>query len=373
MRRRHKTGIWKRIKAEGKETGNSRAMRNLWREMGGEAIKQAPVVGAIFESGVKLIRLLADVEEEACRERIEKYILGILEATRGEMSGDLARNRDDVLAIMRKLLQDDDASKIRFYVRLTVCLAESDLDYDTRLHFIRMVSALTHYQIGYAREFVLRKTLPLCGYISQEEAELALTTRDDGKSLQALNTLISWGLLKTVPEPPRHTSPGPSLFEPTADMATLLRFMYDDADMHPENIGCSAKTLVDVLITPDLCAADHLYVTYLPKLLQEKGLSVYVTGDKESFRTTHTARRYIRLQASSDASRNARKEFINIYLLRSPDYQVPVRYPDHTVKVEKDLFYLTSNPVSPKPDHKKLRQVLTEVAGDVSVMIAQNV
>lgn len=104
MRRRHKTGIWKRIKAEGKETGNSRAMRNLWREMGGEAIKQAPMVGAIFESGVKLIRLLADVEEEACRERIEQYILGILEATRGEMSGDLARNRDDVLAIMRKLL-----------------------------------------------------------------------------------------------------------------------------------------------------------------------------------------------------------------------------------------------------------------------------
>lgn len=369
MCRHNKTGGGERIAAEGKAKANSPAMRALLSEMGVEALKQAPVVGGIVEAGMKFIRLLADVEEEACKERIEQYMLGILKVTRGEMNGDLARMRDNMLAIMRKMLQDDDASKNHFYVRLTVSLAESDLDNDTRLHFIRMVSALTHYQIGYAREFVLRKTMPLCGYASQEEAELALTTRDDGKSLQALNTLVSWGLLKTIPEPPRYSAPGPSLFEPTADMETLLRFMYDPADMLPENIDCIAKTHVDVLLTPDLCAANHLYATFLPELLQEKGLSVYVTEDKEPFRTTHTAHRYIRLQAASD---NDRKEFINIYVLRSPDWTVPVGYPDRTVQVEKDLFYLTEKAYSPKPDPKKLRRALAEVAGIVSDMIARS-
>ncbi|QJT82324.1 hypothetical protein [Kosakonia sp. MUSA4] len=367
---RHKTGIWKRIATEGKATGNSRALRALCREMGVEALKQAPVVGTIFESGVKLIRLLADVEQEACQERIEQYIQGILKATRGEMDDDLTRMRNNMLAIMRKMLQDDDATKTRFYVRLTVSLAESELDHDTRLHFIRMVSALTHYQIRYAREFVLRTTKHLCGYVSQEEAELALTTRDDGQSLQALNTLISWGLLKTVRETPVAGPPPPSRFESTADMETLLRFMYDEDDMLPENIDCTAKTHVDVLITPDLCAMNHLYATFLPKLLEEKGLTVYVAGKAEEFRTTHTARRYIRLQASND---NDRKEFINIYILRLPDWKVPVGNPDRTVRVEKNLFYLDEKPFSPKPDPKKLRQVLTEVAGIVSVMIAQSV
>ncbi|MHB9323104.1 hypothetical protein ACP3TG_29080 [Phytobacter diazotrophicus] len=318
---------------------------------------------------MKLIRLLADVEQEASSERIEQYILGILNVTRGEMAGDIAGIRDNMLAIMRKLLQDDDARKTHFYVRLTVSLAESDLDHDTRLHFIRMVSTLTHYQIEYARDFVLRHTQHLCGYVSQEEAELALTTRDDGKSRQALNTLVSWGLLKAIPAPPKHTSPGPSLYDPTDDMKTLLRFMYHDADMLPESIAYKAKKYVDVLISPDLCAADHLYATFLPELLQEKGLTVHVADKAENFRMTHTARRYIRLQSASNGDG---KEFINIYLLRSPDWTVPVGYPDRTVPVEKDLFYLTEKAYSPKPEEKKLRRVLSEVADAVSVMIAQD-
>jgi hypothetical protein len=90
----------------------------------------------------------------------------------------------------------DDHNKICFYVPLFVSLAESDLDHDTRLHFIQMVRTLHSF----------RSAMPasvccvICCLAAMSSALLALTILlYEGKSLQALNALINWRLLKAVP------------------------------------------------------------------------------------------------------------------------------------------------------------------------------
>ena len=109
--------------------------------------------------------------------RIRDYLLGLSDYTREQMDGDLSSG--ELLAILRRLQEDDEAGKTHFYVRLTVSLAECNLDANQRMHFLRMLSALTLFQIQYARELFIRKTVPLRGYSSLEQTERALTGRSD--------------------------------------------------------------------------------------------------------------------------------------------------------------------------------------------------
>ncbi|HAK3430677.1 TPA: hypothetical protein H1R55_003628 [Salmonella enterica] len=88
-----------------------------------------------------------------------------------------------------------------YYTRLTVslgCTPLSVMPEDLRYHFIRLVSSLTCYQIAFARELKIRKTVPVRGTASFEEAELALTGLDSGMAMQAVRALQNAGLQNTA-------------------------------------------------------------------------------------------------------------------------------------------------------------------------------
>lgn len=85
---------------------------------------------------------------------------------------------EDFLAVIHKLLQDDEDAKVWLYVHLCVALARSTLDRDTRLNYLRITSELTISQIHFARELYLRNGIPLKGYLSTDAVQFAGYARE---------------------------------------------------------------------------------------------------------------------------------------------------------------------------------------------------
>lgn len=247
--------------------GNLVSLLSLLTE---ELIKNTPVIGKPWEVSSKVLKRLDDIEKNEQAERINHYILGLSKFSREQMDGDLGSA--DLLAILRRLLEDDEAGKTRFYVRLTVSLAESKLDADQRIHFVRLVSALTLHQIDYARELYIRKTIPLQGYNTEEMTERALTGRTDGMSRQALITLLNWGLLTERENKLTWEKKESSSYRLNEDFRLLVAFLFDEKDRQPVNINEQAKEIYDVILVRNLPSVNNLYESYIKEKLQEQGI-----------------------------------------------------------------------------------------------------
>ena len=243
---------------------------SLLRLLAEEIIKNTPVIGKPWEVSSKVLKRLDDIEKNEQAERINHYILGLSKLSREQMDGDLGSA--DLLAILRRLLEDDEAGKTRFYVRLTVSLAESKLDAGQRIHFVRLVSALTLHQIDYARELYIRKTIPLQGYDTEEMTERELTGRTDGMSRQALNTLLNWGLLMERENKLTWDKKESSSYRLNEDFRLLVAFLFDERDRQPVNINKQPKKTYDVILVRNLPSVNNLYESYIKEKLEAQGI-----------------------------------------------------------------------------------------------------
>lgn len=252
---------------------------SLLRLLAEEIIKNTPVIGKPWEVSSKVLKRLDDIEKNEQAERINHYILGLSKLSREQMDGDLGSA--DLLAILRRLLEDDEAGKTRFYVRLTVSLAESKLDAGQRIHFVRLVSALTLHQIDYARELYIRKTIPLQGYDTEEVTERELTGRTDGMSRQALNTLLNWGLLTERENKLTWDKKESSSYRLNEDFRLLVAFLFDERDRQPVNINKQPKKTYDVILVRNLPSVNNLYELYIKEKLEAQGIQTGIVERTE--------------------------------------------------------------------------------------------
>lgn len=299
------------------------------------ALKKLPLVGDTLDILEPLFQGVATMEKRQRRQRINDYVLGVARIKRA----DIDITNEDLLAVLKKLLQDDETAKTEYYVRLTVSLAESSLDKEMKIYFLRMVSELTCAQILYAREFVIRKTIPLCGFLTTDEAERELTSRDSGMALRGLNTLKNWGLLKEIQEPPKaKMSVGP-LYDITDDLKTLMCFLFHPTDLKAEAINQKAKSESDIIIIKHYHSFDDLYVKYLQSALSKADLTVSVVERNDNYRKEKTARCYI---CNNVLVKGApEKEYINIFVLQEPDPNdspINISPPDRSFSIEKAVF-----------------------------------
>ncbi|OMP91103.1 hypothetical protein [Raoultella terrigena] len=315
-----------------------------------ELIKNTPVIGKPWEVSSKVLKRLDDIEKNEQAERINHYILGLSKLSREQMDGDLSSA--DLLAILRRLLEDDEAGKTRFYVRLTVSLAESKLDAGQRIHFVRLVSALTLHQIDYARELYIRKTIPLQGYNTEEMTERALTGRTDGMSRQALNTLLNWGLLTERENKLTWDKKESSSYRLNEDFRLLVAFLFDEKDRQPVNINEQAKEIYDVILVRNLSSVNNLYESYIKEKLQEQGIQTGIverTGIVEgqvivgAHMLNTLAPYYLHTQILNVSSNQLNdKEYIQVVITRNgseplPNNDLNVR----AFRIDKHIFWGT--------------------------------
>ncbi|WP_447870141.1 hypothetical protein [Serratia fonticola] len=232
------------------------------------------------------------------------------------------------MSVMRKLAADDEAAKTEYYTRLTLGLGRTDLSVlspDIRYHFIRMVSGLTCYQIEFARELKILKTVPVCGTISLEEAELAHTGQDSGMAMQAVNTLQNWGLLKETSRPPREKLPTGQLYDLTQDFERLMGLLFHPDDFQPESINLQPKTRRDVIIVGGYRFIDNLYATYLPDALSKAGLNADIVKSNDDHLKTAWAPLYLHTGIYDDNG----TRFIKLYLTQEGKLPHPSQATNH--------------------------------------------
>ncbi len=275
---------------------------------------------------------LIEIENEERQNRLEDFIMGI--AQNFPELPDIPP--EDFLAVVRKLLLDDEDAKVWFYVRLCVELARSPLDRDTRLYYLRMASELTVSQIHFARELYLRNRIPLKGYLSTEAAQSDLTSAGNGITLRALSTLGNWGLIKA-----RNVVGDTTVYDLTPDMPQLMELLFSPQRLTAEEIGKEAKDTPDVIIVNHIKSVDDLLLTHFRQALEKKGLSVEVVERNDNFRETKQARCYITNHFHTSESEFGRpKESVCMCVLQHPDDSTTkLKHPNRQFLVPRDSFW----------------------------------
>lgn len=293
--------------------GHEMTVTKAFGKLGMLAVKGIPVVGPVIDAAKELSQGLIDRENRERQRRLQDYVLGVV---RDEQYNDTVEFREeDVIPVIRKLAADDETAKTEYYTRLTVLLGRTPLSVmpdDLRYHFIRLVSSLTCYQIAFARELKIRKTVPVRGTASFEEAELALTGLDSGMAMQAVRALQNAGLLKEKTYLPREQKPEGILYETTSDFTTLMGLLFHPSDFEPETVDLQRKEISDIIIVGKIGFIDNLYVTYLPAALKKAGLNAKFVESNDKHFTTDWAPLY--LQTGIEGEGYDRR--IKLYLTR---------------------------------------------------------
>lgn len=276
-------------------------------------------------------RAIIKIENEQRQERLAAFISGI--AKDNPEIPDIPP--EDFLAVVRKLLQDDEDTKVWLYVRLCVMLAKSNLDRDTRLYFLRMTSELTMAQILFARELYLRHGTPLKGFRSKDKAKSELTGAENGMTLRALSTLSNWGLIKA-----RNVVADSAGYDLTGDLHQLMELLFSPQDLTAEAIGFEAKDTSDVIIVNHIKSVNDLLLIHFRQVLEKSGLTVEVVERNDNFLEMKHARCYITNRYySAESSDRQMKEFVAMYVLRHPDNSTTMlEHPDRQFLVAKDSF-----------------------------------
>lgn len=316
-----------------------------------EALKAAPALGGIISVGEKILMGLRQLEEDTRRERLIGYLTGLIHIRRE----DLDIRRDDLLAVIRKLQEDDEWDKLEYYVHLTVNLAESDLPEAMRYHFISMVSGMTCFQIEFTRQLYIRRTIPLKGYLSSEDAMEELLDKDDGITRRAVRTLIDWGLIREDSEERTWAKRG---YDLTTDLTTLMTLLFHSADLQPDVLNLVAKDTADVILIRSNNVYKDLFNSYLPSVLSKAGLTVEVVRDTDNHQHNTYAPRYLMTRGMQNGSTG--KNYINVHVLRNTDPQFTPKPPDRDFMIEEEVF--RGSAWNKNDTEQQLRQCLDEVA-----------
>ncbi|WP_413536291.1 hypothetical protein [Rahnella inusitata] len=278
-------------------------------------IKKIPVAGDMLEILGEVFIGLADQERAFRHQRLVDYILGVAAIRRA----DLDIQDEDLLVAIRRVIQDDEAGKARYYARLTVLMVESNVELEEKLHFLNMLSELACSQIAYAREFYIRDTIPLCGYPDCDSAVRELISQGNGRNLRARSNLVSWGLLQEEQLPAGLDGASGIVYKRTEDLGKLITFLFSENDRQPNAIDKTRKAAFDVIIVNHLKSTDDLYLTHLSSRLESAGLTVDVVDRVSDHQLQKTARRYVwNNKLSKPSASGPEKESIEIRILNAP-------------------------------------------------------
>lgn len=243
--------------------------RKVLKETGLAFAKSIPLVGPHIEAAEKMFTLFSEINATTCRDRFNRYIMGI-----GEICDDeVDITREHFSALVKKLVLDDEDKKTEYYIRLTVSLARSSLNDDERLFFINVLSELTCSDIDYARKLYVATNVPVKGFKTSESAQLSITSQKKAMSLRSLNKLISSGLAYEDRTGEVKANPNYKL---TSDLESLLGFIFHPDDLKPTALSIESKEEYDVIIMDSGISCHGLYPNIIYRQLRAAGIKVCI-------------------------------------------------------------------------------------------------
>lgn len=272
------TGVkqWKAIKSD-------KDLTKLFTALALECAKEVPGLNIFVGSGKHLVDALIAKERQERERRLNEYVLGVVQDEK--YNENVEFRIEDVIPVIRKMATDDESAKTDYYIRLTLRLGRMPpdiLSVELRSHFIRLVSELTCYQIEYAREFYIRNSVPLKGYLSLSAASAEYVEQTGGRQLRARSNLLNWGLLSQEQRVPGLSGSPGVIYKSTQDMETLMTLLFHEDDLKAEIINKIQKEIVDVLVIYEFGGPETEYATYLPQRIKEAGLTVRVVDSNEN-------------------------------------------------------------------------------------------
>ncbi|MHB3243456.1 hypothetical protein ACYBUH_25290 [Klebsiella pneumoniae] len=296
------------------------------------ASRKIPGVSVVLE----LRQAYAKIREEIHQDRMLDFALGLRDLGIDKDNFDLSS--ECFSAIVTKLLLDDEKRKTEFYIKLTIELARSDLDPDLKIYYINTLSELTGADIDFARKLYIRQTVPLRGYTSLEDAELALTSSKQGITLKSLHKLINHGLLDENRSGDIRAKP---LYNMTDELKTLISYLFHPDDLVPSAIGDNQKEAFDVIIIDHYKSLDNLYITQIRDTLTNKQISVGIVQHNDDYRLQKTAKLYIYNNAMTHYSGSRSKEYIQVFVLFDPasDTLKLSHSGERSFKIEKENYF----------------------------------
>ncbi|ELQ3859424.1 hypothetical protein QSX22_003895 [Salmonella enterica] len=238
-----------------------------------EFAKMVPIAGPHIQAAEQMFKLFSEINAEMCRDRFNRYIMGIGEICEDEVD----ISREHFSALVKKLVLDDEDKKTEYYIRLTVSLARSSLSDDEKMFFIHTLSELTCFDIEYARKLYITTNSHIKGFKSAAAAQVDLTSQKNGLNLRSLNKLIASGLIYEV----INTHPVKNrIFNFTEELKSLLGHLFHSNDFLPSVLGIDSKQRYDVIIIEGNEFFDEFCRTSIRQKLEAGGLRVRIVKNE---------------------------------------------------------------------------------------------
>ncbi|MBC5116865.1 hypothetical protein [Klebsiella quasipneumoniae] len=331
--------------------------RKVLKETGLAFAKSIPLVGPHIEAAERMFTLFSEINATTCRDRFNRYIMGI-----GEICDDeIDISREHFSALVKKLVLDDEDKKTEYYIRLTVSLARSSLNDDERLLFIHVLSELTCSDIDYARKLYIATNATIKGFKTSASAQASITSQKKALSLRSLNKLISSGLVYEDRTGEIKANPGYKL---TSDLERLLGFIFHNDDLQPTALSIESKEEYDVIIIDSDKIYRGSYPHILYRQLRAAGVKVCIEKSEDCI-ADKLAKFFISVQQGSGL--NGLGEWINyggICVLKHLDKSTN-RFYESEFRETVDREHFSPRDDDSSFDASKLNTALNKVAAFV--------
>ncbi|WP_272520119.1 hypothetical protein [Providencia sp. PROV223] len=215
-------------------------------ESGTKIVETVPVIGPAAGVIKGLVENTKNLYDAINKQKLYDFYMGIYEL---DDSKDKFITNDNLAFVIKKLLQDDDERKTKYYSRLVVNVSSSKYDNDTRKHLILTLSNLSTPAINTLRKFYINNKYELepLGNVNRQLSKLSHTS--NGLELSALSLLQNNGLIFKD-----NSNSSISLnYEVTNLLIELAENIFDVSDLHPTSIGDKLPKTVDCYVTSCFC------------------------------------------------------------------------------------------------------------------------
>ncbi len=219
-------------------------IKDALAESGVKVAESLPIIGPIAGIIKGLIENSKGLYDAINRQKLYDFYMGIY-----ELDDDKEKyiTNESLGIIVRKLLQDDEAEKTKFYSRFIVNVASSEYNGNKRIELIIILSKLTSFELQLARKYYINSKYEIdnSGFIIEQLANLSDTS--DGFQLKAIENLKANGLVyeskinRTLPYEYNIV---------TNVLESLVELIYSTDELKPESINAiyDSRESVDVFV-----------------------------------------------------------------------------------------------------------------------------
>ncbi|EPV6143257.1 hypothetical protein ACV8DN_003480 [Morganella morganii] len=247
------------------------------KEAGWAFFESLPVIGE-FTGGVRRAVDIISTRYKINRQlKLYKFVSGIKEC-----SDDISKylTDDNVSFVIKKLLEDDEDSKIKFYTRLTVSLSNitsDELSKSDRINLISILRDLTCSEIELAIKFYTYDNYELVGYESKANQLNKISETDDGFTLKYINALLNNGL---IVDPNKGKVPNIQYYKVTKLLVKLITMICDVSKLLPECYDEKEKKNVDIILESHGVISNVSSASFI-SMLKERSITAAIVGRNE--------------------------------------------------------------------------------------------